>query len=158
MCESQVLNPAFADQKPPALGPAPPASSDANRKSMQGNRSRDTEPELCVRRALVAKGLKGYRVDWKKAPGRPDIAYVSQRVAVFINGCFWHRCPHCNLPIPKTNSKYWTAKFLRNVERDARKVKELTDRGWRVVELWECKTKSDLNGCVETVRRELARI
>ena len=156
MLESQPSKLIFPDQKPPLLGQPPAASSEANRKSMKGNRGRDTRPELSVRRALVARGLRGYRVDWKKVPGSPDIAYVKLKIAVFVNGCFWHRCPYCKLPIPKTNSKYWTIKFLRNTERDQRKIRELSERGWRVIELWECQTKSDLATCVAIIQRALS--
>ncbi len=75
-------------------GPAvPPASSEAVRHSMQGNRSKNTKPELLVRRYLREAGLTGYRLQWKGAAGRPDIAFPGRRVAIFVHGCFWHRCP-----------------------------------------------------------------
>src|SRR4051794_3443305 len=94
--------------------PVPPeATSHAVRRSMQGNRSKNTKPELKIRKALWAAGLRGYRVDWKKALGRPDVAYPGRRVAIFVQGCYWHRCPHCNLPMPKRNTEYWVQKFAR---------------------------------------------
>jgi DNA mismatch endonuclease (patch repair protein) len=108
---------------------------------MQGNKSKDTSPELKVRKLLREAGFPGYRLQWKKAPGRPDIAYPGRKIAIFVNGCFWHRCPKCQLPTPKTNPEYWEEKFRRNVERDQRKLKELEDAGWTVFVIWECDLK-----------------
>ena len=71
----------------------------ATRKSMQGNKRRDTKPEIKVRQMLRAMGFTGYRCDWKKAPGRPDVAFVGRKKAIFVMGCFWHRCPACNLSV-----------------------------------------------------------
>lgn len=136
----------------PLLGPAPPAATPAVRRSMQGNRPRDTKPEMLLRRALWSAGLRGYRLDYGKAPGRPDIAYVGKRVAIFVHGCFWHRCPHCDLPHPKTNPDYWERKFVRNRERDARKVRELKEAGWRVLIFWECELKKNVKTAVEQLR------
>lgn len=120
---------------------SPAAKSPAVRKSMQGNKSKDTSPELKVRKMLREAGFPGYRLQWKKAPGRPDIAYPGRKIAIFVNGCFWHRCPKCRLPIPKTNPEYWEEKFRRNAQRDERKLKELEDAGWTVFVIWECDLK-----------------
>ena len=114
-----------------------------SRKSMQGNKRADTKPEMLVRQRLRAAGLSGYRLQWKKAPGRPDIAYPGRKVAIFVNGCFWHRCPNCQPPVPKRNREFWEAKFARNVERDARAVAELEEQGWHVITIWECELKKD---------------
>ena len=92
--------------------------SAATHKSMQGNKRRDTKPEVLVRRMLREMGFPGYRCDWGKAPGRPDVAFVGRKLAIEIRGCFWHRCPTCSLSVPKKNLDYWEAKFARNVERD----------------------------------------
>ena len=120
--------------------PAPQASSYAVHKSMQGNKRKDTKPELVVRERLRAAGLGGYRLQWK-APGRPDIAWPGKKVCIFVNGCFWHRCPHCNPSTPKKNVAYWTAKFERNMERDRGNVEALQADGWRVHTIWECELK-----------------
>ena len=116
-------------------------TSEAVRHSMQGNRSKDTKPELKVRAMLREMGFPGYRLQWKKAPGRPDIAYPGRKIAIFVNGCFWHRCPHCNLTVPKTHTEFWEAKFARNVERDRRTAEVLEKDGWTVVTVWECQLK-----------------
>lgn len=106
---------------------------------MQANRGKDTGPELKLRRLLREAGFRGYRLHWKKAPGRPDIAYPGRKIAIFVNGCFWHRCPHCNPSTPKSNTDFWRAKFAANEVRDARKAAELQDAGWRVIAVWECE-------------------
>lgn len=110
---------------------------------MKGNVPRNTKPELFLRRLLREAGYPGYRLHWKKAPGRPDIAYPGRKVAIFVNGCFWHRCPHCNPPLPKAHREYWTLKFEQNLERDARKTHELEGVGWRVLTVWECELRDD---------------
>ncbi len=119
---------------------APQASSYAVHKSMQGNKRKDTKPELLVRQRLRAAGLTGYRLQWK-VPGRPDVAWPGKKVAVFINGCYWHRCPHCNLSLPKKNTEYWVAKFNRNQERDAQNLAALHAAGWKTHVIWECELK-----------------
>ena len=120
---------------------APEASSEAISRSMKSNKRRDTSPELEVRAILREMGHSGYRIDWKKAPGRPDIAYPGRKIAIFVNGCFWHRCPMCNLPVPKTHSEYWIDKFEKNIERDKKNYHDLERNGWKVLVLWECELK-----------------
>lgn len=113
----------------------------AIRKSMQGNKRADTKPELLVRQHLRAAGLTGYRLQWAKAPGRPDIAFPGRKIALFVNGCFWHRCPLCHPSTPKRNTAFWQAKFARNVERDRAAVQALQEQGWTVITIWECELK-----------------
>ena len=113
----------------------------ATRHVMQANRSKNTKPELLVRQRLREAGLPGYRLHWKKAPGKPDVCYPGRKVAVFVNGCYWHRCPHCALPLPKTNVEFWTQKFSRNRSRDERDQRLLVEQGWTVLVVWECRLK-----------------
>ena len=120
--------------------PAPPASNYAVHKSMQGNKRKDTKPELLVRDRLREAGLGGYRLQWK-VPGRPDIAWPGKKVCLFINGCFWHRCPNCHPSTPAKNVEYWEAKFERNVERDEKNLSALKADGWKVHVVWECQLK-----------------
>lgn len=115
--------------------------SAATHKSMQGNKRRDTKPEVLVRRMLREMGFPGYRCDWGKAPGRPDVAFVGRKLAIEIRGCFWHRCPTCSLSVPKKNLDYWEAKFARNVERDEQNLAALEEAGWKVLVLWEHQLK-----------------
>ena len=113
------------------------ASSAATRASMLGNRSRDTQPELLVRRALHARGLR-FRVDLRPEPTlrtRADIVFTRRRIAVYIDGCFWHGCP-LHGTSPKANADYWTPKLARNVERDREATVALEALGWIVLRFW----------------------
>ena len=113
----------------------------ATRHVMQANKSKNTKPELKVRAALREAGLGGYRLHWKAAPGKPDVSYPGKRVAIFVNGCFWHRCPFCSTRSPKSNVEFWEEKFARNRARDERDVDELVRDGWTVLVVWECRLK-----------------
>jgi DNA mismatch endonuclease (patch repair protein) len=118
-------------------------------------RAKDTKPEMTVRRALHAAGLR-YRLQAQELPGRPDIVFRTRRLAVFVHGCFWHRHddPACKLArTPKSRLEFWEAKFRRNQSRDAEVKAKLQDMGWRVVEVWECQLDSKhLAALVEIVR------
>jgi len=117
----------------------PVARSAGVAKSMRGNRRKDTSPERGVRSALHRRGWR-FRVDIRLSAGgrrpRPDVVFTRWRVAVFIDGCFWHVCPEHGSR-PKTNTAYWGPKLDRNVERDALDQQALTADGWRVVRIWE---------------------
>ncbi|MDO4596399.1 MAG: very short patch repair endonuclease [Coriobacteriaceae bacterium] len=126
------------------------------KKSMQGNKRANTKPEMLVRQRLRAAGYTGYRLQWKKAPGRPDIAFPGRKIAIFVNGCFWHRCPICKPSMPKSNVEFWQAKFRRNVERDAESTRALKEAGWHVITIWECELKK--KRVDETMKRVLADI
>jgi DNA mismatch endonuclease (patch repair protein) len=120
---------------------------------MKGNRGRDTKPELTLRRLLREAGYSGYRLQWR-VPGRPDIAYPGRRVAIFVNGCYWHRCPHCAPPLPRAHREFWEEKFARNRERDSRKTAELERLGWTVLTVWECQLREEPT----RVLRELVQV
>jgi DNA mismatch endonuclease (patch repair protein) len=127
----------------PGRDPATPtsrswASAPAVRRSMQGNRRRDTKPEIAVRRLLHAAGLR-YRVDVRPVGAlnrRADIVFTRAKVAVFIDGCFWHGCPDHHT-VSKANASYWAAKVERNRERDADTDRRLKAAGWHVMRSWE---------------------
>lgn len=106
---------------------------------MQSNRRVDTGPERALRSALHRAGLrfrKDYRVDLPGLRVRVDVAFPKRRVAVFVDGCFWHRCPEHGTD-PQLNGEFWRRKLQRNVERDQRVTAALADAGWRVVRCWE---------------------
>jgi len=114
------------------------ASSETARRTMVANRGRDTKPELKVRRALHAAGLR-YLVDVRPSPNvrsRADIVFTRRRIAVFIDGCFWHSCP-LHATQPKVNSDYWDGKLARNAARDKNVTDALTGEGWVVLRFWE---------------------
>ncbi|HXP50174.1 MAG TPA: very short patch repair endonuclease [Bacteroidia bacterium] len=118
---------------------SPTPKSEATSRVMSANKSKNTKPEILLRKTLWAAGIKGYRCNYKKAPGRPDIAFPKRKIAIFVNGCFWHRCPYCKLPLPKNNTEFWKKKFEANVNRDKMKVKSLEREGWKVFIIWECE-------------------
>jgi DNA mismatch endonuclease, patch repair protein len=92
-------------------------------------------PEVALRRELHRRGLR-FRINHPGLPGRPDVAFTRARVAVFVDGCFWHRCPDHGT-LPRNNRDWWTAKLDRNVERDHEKDTALGDLGWLVLHVWE---------------------
>jgi len=118
---------------------------------MSSNKARGTSPEICLRKALREAGCGGYRLNWDVS-GHPDICFPGRKIAIFVNGCFWHRCPHCNLPLPKSNAEFWKIKFEKNVERDKRKNKELEDKGWIVLTIWECEIKNNMCNIIKRIK------
>jgi DNA mismatch endonuclease, patch repair protein len=136
------------DPNPPATYQLPPGKrgasydvtpSAARSRNMAAVKWTNTAPEIQLRRALHAAGLR-YRINYPiRLDGRllrPDIAFTRSRVAVFVDGCFWHCCPRHG-QIPGTNTGFWTAKLEANAERDRRQNQLLTNAGWQVVRLWE---------------------
>ncbi len=134
------------------VGKSPKASSKSISVVMKSNRSSGTMPELTLARLLRRKLVSS------DLPGRPDIVYARSKVAVFVHGCFWHRCPVCDLPLPKTNTGFWRRKFERNVERDQINRLELESMGWSVHEVWEHEIREDSAGCAMRIKDAIARL
>ena len=109
---------------------------------MRQVKGRDTSPELKVRKALTALGVR-YRLNRKDLPGTPDIVMAGRRLAIFVHGCFWHGhdCPRGSR-VPKANRDYWLAKVARNKARDVAAEAALIELGWRVETIWECDLKN----------------
>ena len=104
--------------------------------------SKDTEPELKLRKMLHALGYR-YRLHDARLPGKPDIVFARRRAAVFVNGCFWHRHEGCRYATtPKTDTDFWQSKFEANKARDKRNIVALKRLGWRVAVVWQCQLKS----------------
>lgn len=117
----------------------------AERRSWNMSRiaGRNTKPELLLRSLLHRAGFR-FRLHAKDLPGKPDIVLPKYHIAIFVNGCFWHRHPGCrNATMPSTRTEFWAAKFDGNVERDLRNAALLEDAGWTVLTVWECDLKSD---------------
>jgi DNA mismatch endonuclease (patch repair protein) len=131
---------------------SPKPKNDTISRVMSANKAKNTKPEMLLRSALWKAGLRGYRVHNKNLPGRPDISFTTKKIALFVNGCFWHRCPYCSYSLPKHNSNFWKDKFDKNIARDKRKVKELEDNGWRVITIWECKVNKNVTPYIKTVK------
>jgi len=136
-----------------------PASSSATSAAKGASRKRDTKPELILRRALWARGLR-YRVDVGDLPGRPDIVFTAARVACFVDGDYWHG-RELEDRIAKLarghNAPYWVAKIKTNVERDRRHDAALAVAGWNVLRLWETDLLKDAGHAVEQVEKALER-
>lgn len=112
---------------------------------MQANRGRDTKPEMAVRRAAHAAGLR-FRVDYRPIPElnrRADLVFTRAKVAVFVDGCFWHGCP-THHTIAKSNAEFWAQKVTRNRERDAETDRLLGEAGWTVIRAWEHEPADDV--------------
>lgn len=108
---------------------------DQRRRNMQRIKSKNTKPELLLRRWLFALGFRNYRIHYNLI-GRPDLVFPKKRIAVFVDGCFWHKCPHCFF-LPKTRRRFWENKINRNALRDRLIDSVLRENGWTVVRLWE---------------------
>jgi DNA mismatch endonuclease (patch repair protein) len=102
---------------------------------MQKMRRSSTTPEMLIRREVHRRGLR-FRANFASLPGRPDLAFTSARMAVFVDGCFWHACPEHGI-LPKNNREWWREKLERNVSRDREKDQQLDMLGWVVVHIWE---------------------
>ena len=135
-------------------------SIEQRHKNMAAIRSKDTKPEMIVRRGLWKRGFR-YRLNHKRLPGHPDLVLRKYRTCIFVNGCFWHGHKSSITPtpspkgegnlylltdsecckIPKTNREFWVAKILRNKERDKEEQKKLAAMGWHCITVWECELK-----------------
>ncbi len=115
-------------------------SKEIRSRIMSHIRGRDTQPELSIRKALYAHGRR-YRKNYRIGRKTIDIAFVGPKIAVFVDGCFWHGCPsHGNRP--KSNLRYWNAKINANVARDRTTNSELRSEGWKVIRVWEHRIKN----------------
>ena len=124
---------------------------------MRGNRKRDTRPELALRAVLHRRGLR-YRLRYAVVTSGvrvvPDVVFPRHQVAVFVDGCWWHRCPeHAN--IPRTNAAYWLPKLTRNVERDELVTSSLAGAGWTVIRVWEHEVVRDASAVTERIAEAL---
>lgn len=109
--------------------------------NMSQIRSKDTKPELLVRKFLFANGFR-YRLHDKKLPGKPDIVLPKFRTVIFIHGCFWHGHTNCKyFVVPKTRTQWWTDKINGNKANDIKAIKTLKKEGWKVITIWECRLK-----------------
>lgn len=128
------------NQVVPTLIPVPPARS----RNMAAIRSRDTKPELQVRRSVHRAGFR-FRLHRRDLPGRPDIVFPSRRTVAFVNGCFWHGHVCREARPPKSNLSYWMPKIERNMKRDRISARRLRRSGWAVVTIRECEINRGIN-------------
>ena len=112
-------------------------------KMMSGIRSRDTRPEVLVRKHLHSIGLR-FRKNQRLLDCRPDLVLKQWKTCIFIHGCYWHRHTDCRLAsTPKSNTDFWTQKFKANTERDLKNYNKLSENGWKVGIIWECATRNE---------------
>jgi DNA mismatch endonuclease, patch repair protein len=116
-------------------------------KCMAHIKRKDTKAEIVFRKAIWHTGTKGYRID-VNLPGRPDLFFPRYKLAIFIDGCFWHKCPECFVK-PKSNQDYWLPKIERNVERDRENEIELRKKGIKVIRFWEHNINKNLDSIIE---------
>ncbi len=121
---------------------------------MKRVKTRDTAPEIVLRKALWAAGARGWRLHPKGVPGKPDIAWIGKRVAVFVDGAFWHGHPDYYWG---QSGKFWDQKIERNRERDRRVGRELADAGWEVVRIWDFEVERDPARGVSRVLKALKK-
>lgn len=120
---------------------------------MSSIKGENTGPELRLRKALWRLGFR-YRKNYGELPGKPDIVFIGDRLAVFVDGCFWHGCPE-HYREPESNRDYWIPKIERNRERDRRQTEELEDMGWTVLRFWEHEVNGELEKVVEAIESEI---
>ncbi|MEA3494265.1 MAG: very short patch repair endonuclease [Candidatus Margulisiibacteriota bacterium] len=138
-------------------GRAPIPEKEITSQIMSAIKGKNTSPEKKLKKALMKLRINGLRTHLKTLPGVPDISYPKEKVAIFVNGCFWHRCPKCKLKLPKTHKSYWKRKFTRNVERDKKNIKLLKKEGWTAKTIWECEIKKDALKVAERIDKALAK-
>lgn len=139
---------------PPGTDANGPSGISSDRSSLMSRIGpRDTKPELLLRRAMWHRGLR-YRVNYSVGRVRPDVVFVRDRVAVFVDGCFWHGCPD-HYVRPRARTTFWAKKLRDNVARDQRQTKELERDGWQVLRVWEHETHISVDLLVERVARAL---
>ncbi len=127
-------------------------------KNMVSIKSKDTKPEILVRKYLWRLGFR-YRLNSSRLPGHPDIVLRKYRTCIFINGCFWHGHEGCKYyVIPKTNTQFWTDKIDGNKQRDTDTQKELAIMGWHCITIWECQLKKDRDITLESLSYTLNHI
>ena len=118
---------------------------------LRGRAIADTKPELALRRAVFGRGLR-YRINRRVGRYRPDIVFPASRTVVFVDGCFWHNCPlHGPRVFRGPNADEWRYKLRVNQERDVRAARDLEGAGWRVVRIWECEIRQDVDAAADRV-------
>lgn len=121
--------------------------------NMSRIRGRNTKPEIILRKLLFSKGYRGYRINTKLI-GKPDVVYNKYRVAIFVDGCFWHKCPKC-FQKPETNEKFWNEKISANVKRDEKVNNMLHQSNWVVIRIWEHEIMRNPEKCCARIINKL---
>lgn len=133
-------------------------SSETRSKNMSRIRSRGNRTtEARLRAILIRSGINGWKVHGKLLTGTPDFYFPSLKLAVFVDGCFWHGCPQCG-HIPKSNIEYWQTKIKRNQRRDKIVAKQLKSEGWLILRLWEHEVRDNTRAVIQKIRTRINRL
>jgi DNA mismatch endonuclease (patch repair protein) len=116
-------------------------------------KGKNTGPEIKLRKLLFSNDIRGYRIHFD-LPGKPDIVFSKKKIAIFVDGCFWHKCPVC-FQEPETRKEFWMKKIQSNVERDKIVNTELENGGWTVLRFWEHEIKKNPSVVIKTIRDHL---
>jgi DNA mismatch endonuclease, patch repair protein len=117
--------------------------------NMSQIRGKDTRPEVRLRKLLWSEGIRGYRIHYR-LPGKPDIVFTKKKIAIFIDGCFWHKCPVC-FQEPETRKEFWMKKIQSNIDRDKKVNEQLKNDGWTIIRIWEHEIKKEPENAVKKI-------
>lgn len=123
------------------------------RLNMSRIRGRNTKPEVKFRKLLFNSGFRGYRIHYD-LPGKPDIVFTRKKIAIFIDGCFWHKCPIC-FQEPETRKEFWMKKIQSNIDRDKKVNRQLKKEGWKIIRIWEHEIRKEPEKTVRKIIRRL---
>lgn len=129
-----------------------PTTRSSIMRAVKSKGARSTERKL--RAAIVAKGIKGWRMHADELPGKPDFIFLERKLAIFVDGCFWHGCPKCYRR-PHSSQSYWDAKVAGNIARDKSRRAELRKSGWSVLRFWEHEVKTSAFKAAEKIKLKL---
>ncbi|MCZ2155029.1 MAG: very short patch repair endonuclease [Bryobacterales bacterium] len=133
-------------------------TSEQRSRNMSAIRSRgNNSTEQAIRFRMIRTGLKGWTLCRRDLPGKPDFVFEEVRLAVFVDGCYWHGCPKCYRP-PSSNTDYWSEKYKKNKARDRRVVRLLNRDGWRVIRFWEHEIEQSPGKVVEKIRTLVSQL
>ena len=124
--------------------------------NMSRIRAKNTGPEVKLRKMLFVEGIRGYRIHYK-LPGKPDIVFTKKKIAIFIDGCFWHKCPVC-FQEPETRKEFWMKKIQSNIDRDKKVNEQLKDEGWTVMRFWEHDVRKNPESIVKKIAEILEKL
>ncbi len=122
---------------------------DQRKHNMSRIRAKNTGPEVRLRKRLYAAGVRGYRIHYN-LPGKPDIVFTKKRIIIFIDGCFWHKCPVC-FQEPETRKEFWLKKIQSNIDRDKRVNEQLEKDGWKIIRIWEHEIRKEPEAAVKRI-------
>lgn len=122
--------------------------------NMSKIRGKNTGPEIKLRKLLWSQGIRGYRIHYN-LPGKPDIVFTKKKIAIFIDGCFWHKCPVC-FQVPETRKEFWIKKIYSNVERDKKVNKQLKAEGWTVMRFWEHDIRKKPDNVIKKIKKKMS--